>query len=133
MIRLSGIPNAFKRVQFVDISVNTTEFDESIADKSYFHPSSEIARIASSVPSGAPVSETAYMFPDGVDSGIDMPIALRKGVDLAELSQAQQNMERQLKESLEEAGKDYRRAQRILDREKQQQQQQSNNVEIPKQ
>lgn len=65
---------------------------KSMADKSYFHPDSAIVATGVGV-----LPPSAYLFPDGKDTGADMPIAFRKGVDLSELSAAVRSQDEALK------------------------------------
>lgn len=61
----------------------------SLVDFSFYHPGS-----SASTNSGA-VSPAGYYFPDGKDDGSEFPVALRKGVDLAEVSQAFKELDKQ--------------------------------------
>lgn len=48
---------------------------------------------------GSP-SPSSYAFPDGKDTGADMPLAYRRGVDLAELSQTVYTQDKILTDAL---------------------------------
>lgn len=62
------------------------DFDESVADDSYFVPnSSAIARLSGGRPYSSDEVKLAYDFPDGKDSGLSVDVR-RKGRDLAEIS-----------------------------------------------
>lgn len=71
----------------------------SVADKSYFHPDYAIVRNA--VGAKAPDS-LQYTFPDGRDDGRSIPVAARRGVDLAELSQEASRLSKRIQEDIDE-------------------------------
>ena len=128
--RLSGIPNVFEMPALVAVNpCCDVVFGESVADKSYFRPDYAIVRAATgSSTLGAPSPEY-YAFPDGKDTGADMPLAYRRGVDLAELSQEIYTKDQMLSDALNKAIKqDARTRQRqqdVLQQQMQQQVQQS--------
>mgnify|MGYP000043899068 CR=1 FL=1 len=69
----------------VDYEIPDVEFGESITDDSFFVPTAEALKTASGVLSEDEVRRY-YDFPDGKDTGIVVPLARKKGVDIAELS-----------------------------------------------
>ena len=86
MVRLKKIPNALQKPEYVPYKVSGTICSESLADKSYFKP--EEAVVKTGVALGNVVTPEMYMFPDGKDNGMDIPVGSRLGVDLAEISQS---------------------------------------------
>lgn len=86
MVRLKSIPNGFQKPEYVPCSIIGTKCSESLADKSYFKP--EEAIVKTGVALGNTITPEMYMFPDGKDNGMDIPIGSRIGVDLAEISQS---------------------------------------------
>ncbi len=98
MLRLSKIPNAFQKPEYVDTKIVGTKCSASLADKSYFRPEESIVRTG--VALGNVVTPDMYMFPDGNDNGMDIPIGSRLGVDLAEISQAAILSQKQVSDEL---------------------------------
>lgn len=98
MVRLKKIPNSFQKPEFVPFKVVGTVCSESLADKSYFKP--EEAIVKTGVALGNPITPEMYMFPDGKDNGMNIPIGSRLGVDLAEVSQAAILNQKQVSEEL---------------------------------
>lgn len=86
MVRLKNIPNGFQKPEYVPCPIIGTECSESLADKSFFKP--EEAIVKTGVALGNVITPEMYMFPDGKDNGMDIPIGSRIGVDLAEISQS---------------------------------------------
>ena len=86
MVRLKKIPNALQKPEYVPYKIPGTICSESLADKSYFKP--EEAVVKTGVALGNVVTPEMYMFPDGKDNGMDIPVGSRLGVDLAEISQS---------------------------------------------
>ena len=86
MVRLKKIPNSFQKPEFVPCSIVGTVCSESLTDKSYFKP--EEAIVKTGVALGNTITPEMYMFPDGKDNGMDIPVGSRLGVDLAEISQS---------------------------------------------
>lgn len=84
---LLGFPGKVVEVEKIELPPG-----KSMADKSYFHPDSAIVATGVGVP---PTS--SYLFPDGQDTGEDMPMAFKKGVDLSELSAAVRSQDEALK------------------------------------
>lgn len=102
--RLSGIPNALDMpALFVVDPFPDVVFGKSLADKSYFHPDYAIVRSATGSQGLGSPSPSSYAFPDGRDTGADMPLAYRRGVDLAELSQEIYAKDKVLSDTLEKA------------------------------
>lgn len=97
--RLSSIPNIFNNPHFIDLAVPPTVVEDSLADFSSFSPDASVVSAAK----GTPNSPHSFMFPDGKDDGSAIPVALRKGVDLAEITEATRKAEKDLKESVEKA------------------------------
>lgn len=76
----------FQYVLIEDDVAHYRDFDESVADDSYFVPnSSAVARLSGGRPYSSDEVKLAYDFPDGKDSGLSVDIR-RKGRDLAEIS-----------------------------------------------
>ncbi len=76
----------FQYVLVEDDIAHYRDFDESVADDSYFVPnSSAIARLSGGRPYSSDEVKLAYDFPDGKDSGLSVDVR-RKGRDLAEIS-----------------------------------------------
>lgn len=98
MVRLKKIPNSFQKPEYVPYRVNGTVCSESLADKSYFKP--EEAVVKTGVALGNPITPEMYMFPDGKDNGMDIPVGSRLGVDLAEVSQSAILNQKQVSEEL---------------------------------
>ncbi len=98
MLRLSKIPNAFQKPKYVDTKIVGTKCSASLADKSYFKPEESIVRTGIAL--GSVITPDMYMFPDGNDNGMDIPIASRLGVDLAEISQAAILSQKQVSDEL---------------------------------
>ena len=98
MVRLKKIPNALQKPEYVPYKVPGTICSESLADKSYFKP--EEAIVKTGVALGNNVTPEMYMFPDGKDNGMDIPIGSRIGVDLAEISQSAILNQKQVSEEL---------------------------------
>ncbi|QRV61786.1 hypothetical protein [Microvirus sp.] len=86
MVRLKNIPNGFQKPEYIPCAIIGTVCSESLADKSYFKP--EEAIVKTGVALGNVITPEMYMFPDGKDNGMDIPIGSRIGVDLAEVSQS---------------------------------------------
>ena len=102
--RLSGIPNVFEMPALVVVNpCCDVAFGESVADKSYFHPDYAIVRSATGSQTLGVPSPDFYAFPDGKDTGADMPLAYRRGVDLAELSQEIYAKDKVLSDALDRA------------------------------
>lgn len=101
---LSGIPNCFRAPSLEQVSpVVNAPVEPSLADKSYFHPDYAIVRAATGSQTIAQVGAGNYLYPDGKDIGADMPLAYRRGVDLAELSQEIYAKDKVLSDTLEKA------------------------------
>lgn len=98
MVRLKKIPNALQKPEYVPYKVPGTVCSESLADKSYFKP--EEAIVKTGVALGNTITPEMYMFPDGKDNGMDIPIGSRLGADLAEVSQAAILNQKQVSEEL---------------------------------
>ena len=76
----------FQYVLVEDDIAHYRDFDESVADDSYYVPnSSAIARLSGGRPYSSDEVKLAYDFPDGKDSGLSVDVR-RKGRDLAEIS-----------------------------------------------
>ncbi len=106
MKRFKLIPNALAQNSVIDVEEPGENYDDvkTLADDSYFVPESAVVRQASKlntiVPSGF------YMFPDGKDDGRTLPLSLRKGVDIAELSQLALQADKQIRQDLEKIAKE---------------------------
>ena len=98
MVRLKKIPNALQKPEYVPYKVAGTVCSESLADKSYFKP--EEAVVKTGVALGNTITPEMYMFPDGKDNGMDIPVGSRLGVDLAEISQSAILNQKQVSEEL---------------------------------
>lgn len=90
--------------KLVDYELPVTEFGDSITDDSFFVPTAEALKTASGVLSEDEV-RTYYDFPDGKDTGMVPPLARRKGVDMAELSQDIRRRQDEVVIAVEEAKK----------------------------
>ena len=101
MVRLKKIPNALQKPEYVPYKVTGTVCSESLADKSYFKP--EEAIVKTGVALGNTITPEMYMFPDGKDNGMDIPVGSRIGVDLAEISQSAILNQKQVSEELKVA------------------------------
>lgn len=75
------------------------DFGESLADKRYFSPTADSVRTISS----SSLPKQFYDYPDGVDTGAPVPIARRKGVDMAVLSNVIRSEQNAIKEALDSA------------------------------
>lgn len=98
MVRLKRIPNSFQKPEYIPFKVEGTVCSESLADKSFFKP--EEAIVKTGVALGNSVTPDMYMFPDGKDNGMDIPVGSRLGADLAEISQAAIFNQKQVSEEL---------------------------------
>ncbi len=98
MLRLTRIPNAFQKPKYAETEVIGTKCSASLADKSYFKPEESIVKTG--VALGSVITADMYMFPDGNDNGMDIPIGSRLGVDLAEISQAAILSQKQVSDEL---------------------------------
>lgn len=98
MVRLKKIPNALQKPEYVPYKVSGTICSESLADKSFFKP--EEAVVKTGVALGNTITPEMYMFPDGRDNGMDVPVGSRIGVDLAEISQSAILNQKQVSEEL---------------------------------
>lgn len=98
MVRLKKIPNSFQKPEYAPYRVVGTVCSESLADKSYFKP--EEAIVKTGIALGNPITPDMYMFPDGKDNGMDIPVGSRIGVDLAEVSQSAILNQKQVSEEL---------------------------------
>lgn len=75
------------------------DFGESLADKRYFSPTADSVRTISS----SALPKQYYDYPDGIDTGAPVPIARRKGVDMAVLSNVIRSEQNAIKEALDSA------------------------------
>lgn len=68
-----------------------TDFPESCADLSYFHPEHSIIRQASAGAGLLP--PTAFTYPDGKDDGAPVPVAEKHGVDIVDVQKSIDNLQ----------------------------------------
>lgn len=72
-------------------------FDDSLTDPSFAHPASALSQaLGASAAMGAAAAQF-YDFPDGKDTGQELPASRRIGADLAEISQEQLRIQQDAK------------------------------------
>ncbi len=105
MKRFKLIPNSLALNSVIDVEEPGENYDgvKTLADDSYFVPESAIVRQASKL--NVSIPPEFYMFPDGKDDGRSLPNSLKKGVDIAELSQLALQADKQIREDIEEIAK----------------------------
>ncbi len=106
MKRFKLIPNSLALNSVIDVEEPGENYDgvKTLADDSYFVPESAIVRQASKLSPTIPPQ--FYMFPDGKDDGRSLPESLKKGVDIAELSQLALQADKQIRADIEKIAKD---------------------------
>ncbi|AYQ58165.1 hypothetical protein [Microviridae sp.] len=106
MKRFKLIPNSLALNSVIDVEEPGENYDgvKTLADDSYFVPESAIVRQASKL--NATIPPNFYMFPDGKDDGRALPSSLKKGVDIAELSQLALQADKQIRKDLEKIAKE---------------------------
>ena len=102
----------FQYVLVEDDIAHYRDFDESVADDSYYVPnSSAIARLSGGRPYSSDEVKLAYDFPDGKDSGLSVDVR-RKGRDLAEISTDIRERQAEISSEISKAKNDISRIQR---------------------
>lgn len=98
----------------------TFEYPASVADPSFFVPTAEALkvleaseRLAQAAGTAVGIARELYDFSDGMDTGANPPIARRKGVDIAEIS----DIVRRETDALQSALSDYQARQAELSKE----------------
>lgn len=91
--------------KIIDYELPVIEFEESITDKSHFIPMAESVKRLSVGPVSSDTIAVMYDFPDGKDTGMNVPIARKKGVDIAEVSNEIRMSQAKIKEQLKEGKK----------------------------
>lgn len=106
MKRFKLIPNSLALNSVIDVEEPGENYDgvKTLADDSYFVPESAIVRQASKLNTTIP--SEFYMFPDGKDDGRPLPTSLKKGIDIAELSQLALQADKQIRKDLEKIAKE---------------------------
>lgn len=103
--RTDRIPSPWKPADVIAVEDPIIDYGDSISDFTQFRPDSSIVRASGA--SG--VGSEAYLYPDGIDTGADMPVAFKKGADLAEISiavrQGQEEVQYNISQIREEAQK----------------------------
>lgn len=85
-----------------DYELPPDEFGESVTDDSYFVPSSEAIKGLSGVLTEKEV-QMYYDFPDGKDTGQEVPLARKQGVDISEVSTDIRARQDKLKKQVKDA------------------------------
>lgn len=106
MKRFKLIPNSLALNSVIDVEEPGENYEgvKTLADDSYFVPESAIVRQASKL--NLTIPSEFYMFPDGKDDGRSLPTSLKKGVDIAELSQLALQADKQIRKDLEKIAKE---------------------------
>ncbi len=106
MKRFKLIPNPLALNSVIDVDEPGENYDgvKTLADDSYFVPESAIVRQASKLNTSLP--SEFFMFPDGKDDGRPLPASLKKGVDIAELSQLALQADAQIRKDIEKITKE---------------------------
>lgn len=100
--------------KIVDYELPVIEYTESLVDKSHFIPTQEaVKRLVNAPPLSADIIETMYDYPNGHDTGMNIPIGRKPGADLAEISQDIVTKQNDINEKLKEGEKNYKIAQEI--------------------
>lgn len=90
----------------IEVEEEVKVFEDSITDPTFYTPIGSLVRKLNSQDKIAMSRDpNLYDFPDGKDTGISLPLARRKGVDLAELSQENIELTNSVKKSLSEEAK----------------------------
>jgi hypothetical protein len=92
--------------KIIDYNEPTTEYDDSLTDKTHFIPTQEaVKRLANQPPMSSDQINQSYDFPDGKDNGVTIPTGRKLGRDLAEISTEINNQNALIKDQLIEGKK----------------------------
>lgn len=90
----------------IEVEVEVKEYDKSITDPTFYTPIGSLVRKLNSQDKIAMSRDpNLYDFPDGKDTGIELPLSRQKGVDIAELSQENIELTNSVKKALNEEAK----------------------------
>ncbi|QCS37161.1 hypothetical protein [Tortoise microvirus 62] len=94
---------------FVEISTNYPDISDdhkwepSETDPSYFVPTAEAVKTIDTAPLSPSEIARFYDFKDGKDDGSPVPLSRKRGLDLADISEAKNRAEAALKKAVDDA------------------------------
>ncbi|QCS36860.1 hypothetical protein [Tortoise microvirus 16] len=87
---------------YPDVSDNH-EWEPSETDPSYFVPTAEAVKTINTAPLSPSEIARFYDFKDGKDDGSPVPLSRKRGLDLADISEAKNRAEAALKKAVDDA------------------------------
>ncbi|QCS37176.1 hypothetical protein [Tortoise microvirus 64] len=109
--RCTGFFNPISSCKFGSIDIPTNypdtsddhKWEPSETDPSYFVPTAEAVKTINTSPLSPSEIARFYDFKDGKDNGSPVPLSRKRGLDLADISEAKNRAETALKKTIDDA------------------------------